>query len=658
MNMWKNKMLLVMLGVALAIGVTACGSKDVAVPVGDIEETETEAVKKTAESQAEDLVVNFYGTLDETFLPFLNALQEQFPEVELRYEFQWDIPGVHEMERRILHEDGPDLAVVNGAALNSLTEKDLLLDLTNTSFSTKYHVSTMTTLNDQGRVLGLPLPNDLRCLIANRGLLEENGVTELPKSVPELIEICKTLSEKGQGAIVTDEHIYSMLLRTSFLNKPSGYDWLQEYNAGENVMAGTPAADSWESFAELAAVSGCNREDASAQPAARTEMMLSGKYVFRCVTISNLRFMQEENPELDLVALPLLGETEEDQWAFYAEKKNMRYFVANKTLEQPENEGKQEIVLRMLEWISTDEAQQILGACSSATISYVNDVELQQGDIMEYINPVIRQGRLTGSDMLERGVEEILGECAAMILEGEMTYAEAVDACDTQNKEYIPKEEVQGLDEVVGTAAAPIYWRKPVAVTVGSPMTQMAAAAMAEAFPEADFAFAMAKNAASTLYPGEVTMKDVLACAEGEGDSELVLVQATGEQIKTLIDAGVGSPMEATLVVPYGVAGKGRLLHPAGLTYKADISREAGDKITEIVLADGGELDMDKTYTIIVSSLLVDGVTEPNLTGCEVALTGKYLKDVLAEYIRANEVVSPPELEFEIIGAEPRYTLP
>lgn len=659
-NMSKKKIMLLMLGAVLAVGMTACGIKDAVMPAEEIKETETvgEVAEEAAEGPSEDMVVSFYGTLDETFLPFFNALQEQFPEVELRYEFQWDIPGVYEMERRILHEDGPDLAVVTGAALNSLTEKDLLFDLTNTSFSTKYHVSTMAALNDEGRVLGLPLPNDLRCLITNRGILEENGVTELPKSVPELIEICKILSEKGQGAVIADGHIYSMLLRTSFLNRPSGYDWLQEFNKGENVMEGTPAADAWESFAELAAVSGCNREDASAQPAARTEMMLSGKYAFRCVTISNLRFMQEENSELDLIALPLLGETEEDQWAFYAEKKNMRYFVANKALAQPGNEDKQEVVLRMLEWISTDEAQQTLGACSSATISYVNDVELQQGDIMEFMNPVIQQGRLTGSDILERGVEDVLSECAAMIVEGEMTYTEAIAACDTQNREYVPEEEIQGLDEVVGTAAEPIYWRKPVAVTVGSPMTQLAAVAMAEAFPEADFAFAMAKNAASTLYPGEVTMKDVLACAEGEGDSELALVQATGEQIKTLIDAGVGSPAEATLVVPYGIAGKGRLLHPAGLTYKADISRDAGDKITELALTDGGELDMDKTYTVIVSSLLIDGVTEPNLTGCEIAFTGKYLKDVLAEYIRANEVVSSPELAFEIIGAEPLYTLP
>lgn len=277
---------------------------------------------------------------------------------------------------------------------------------------------------------------------------------------------------------------------------------------------------------------------------------------------------------------------------------------------------------------------------------------------MEYLNPVIEAGRLTSSDKLDRGVWEVVTVSVADILDGTMTAGEAVIACDIQNKEYIPVEKQTDLDEVIGTATAPIYWHKPTAVTVGAPMAQLAAEAMAEAFPEADFAFAMAKNVASTLYAGEIMMEDALACANGEGDRELVLAEATGAQIRTLIEAGVGDPIKANYIVPYGVAGKGRLLHPVGLTYQADITREQGDKITELALADGRELDLETTYTIVVSGLLVDGVTEPNLKECQNTATGKYLRDVLVDYIRSHGEVSPPELGFEITGAMPVYTLP
>lgn len=635
MKFKKKILFLGVLCMCMAIGLTGCKEEKAAdvLPPAD-----------------EPLVIEMYGTLDEGYLPFFQALTKQFPEIELRYEFQWDIPGVHEAERRILHGDGPDLAVVNGAALFSLTEKDLLLDLSNTPFSTRYHVSTMATLNDKGRVVGIPLPNDLRCLICNRDILEKNGVAELPKDISELIEICRILSDRGQGALIADEQAYQMILRTTYLNRPEGYDWLQAFNEGTATMEGTPAADAWKLFEELAAVSGCSQEDAGAQPAARTSMVQDGKYAFRSATMSNLRFMLEANPELNLIALPLVGETEDDQWAFYAEKKNMRYFVANGALAQPENAAKKEYVLQILDWISTEEAQQILASCGSAVISYVQDVELEQDGLMEYMDPVIKRGHLTSSDSLERGVGDVAADCTAKIAGGNMTSEEAVLACDMQNKEYVPPEEQEGLDEVVGTAKEPIYWRKPAAVTIGSPMAQLAAIAMAEAFPEADFAFAMAKNAASTLYPGDITMKDVLACADGEENRELMLVQADGAQIKALIDAGVGSPVEATYLAPYGIMGKGRLLYPAGLTYRADITREAGDKLTELVLEDGSELDMEQVYTIAVSGLLVDRVAEPNLKDCQMVPTGKYLRDVLADYIRNHQEVSAPDPGFEILG--------
>lgn len=643
-KVWNKMLMLAAIGVAAVSGLAGCGKKqDVTVSLAE---------------ESHPMMIKMHGSLDESYLPFFDALSEQFPGIELKYEFQWDKPGEIELERRILHDDGPDLAVVIGSALHSLTEKNLLLDLTNAPFSTRYHVSTMTALNDQGRVLGLPLPNDLRALICNREVLKANGVTELPKTVPELIEVCKTLTAHGQGALIADEQIYQMLLRTAYLCKPAGYDWLQAYNRGEGTMAGTPAENAWKDMEALAAVSGCSKEDASSQAARRTELMMQGKYAFRCATMSNMRFMMEAHPDMDLVALPMLGATEEDQWAFYAEQHGMRYFVANRNLAQPENDEKRELVLQILDWISTDEAQQILAYCGSAAVSYVNGVELELGETMEYLKPVIEAGHLTSSDKLERGVWEVMTAGAVEIVDGTMTAEEAVMACDIQNKEYIPAEKQTDLDEVIGKASAPVYWRKPAAVTVGSPMTQLAAEAMAEAFPEADFAFAMAKNAASTLYAGEITMEDALVCANGEGDRELVLAEATGAQIRALIEAGVGAPTKANCMVPYGVIGKGRLLHPAGLTYQADITRENGDKITELVLADGSELDMGKTYTIVVSGLLVDGVTEPNLKECQNTVTGKYLKDVLVDYIRAHEEVSPPELGFEITGAMPVYTLP
>lgn len=656
MRKQRKSKLLAILSIAMAVIVTGCGNAASPTQKQSPQQTQTDSPDTTPDDTPMD--ISIFGNLDESYLPFFNQLAEQFPEINLKYEFQWDIAGVTETERRIRHEDGPDMAIIDGSALSSMSEKNYLLDLSDAPFSTSYHVSTMTKLNDQGRIFGLPLPNDLRCLVCNLDILEENGITEPPKTIEELSAICQTLTERGQKALIADEQVYLMLLRTDYLSKPKGYDWLLQYNSGEATMAGTPAEDAWNRFVELAKVSGYTPEDAASTPARTTELMLSGEYAFRNVTMTNLKYMTEAVPDINFAALPLLGETEEDQWAFYAEQKNMRYFVANGTLDQPENTKKKDKVIEIMNWVSTKEAQQILASCGSAVISYVNDINLEQGDILEYMDSAIQKGHLTSSEAFERGVGDVLRSCTVQIVDGKMTAADAVKFCDTTNKEYIESGEEPGLDEVIGKATAPIYWRKPAAVTVGSPMAQLGALVMAEAFPEADFAFAMAKNVASTLYPGDITLEDAIFCSDGEGDRELMLVQATGAQIKDLIDAGVGSPAEANFVIPYGVAGKGRLLHPTGLTYKADISRENGDKITELKLADGSDLDLEKTYTIIVSGLLVDSVTEPNLEECPATSTGKRLKDIFVDYIRNHNEVSPPELNFEIIGANPIYTTP
>lgn len=611
-------------------------------------------VKLDKSSENKKIKISFYGNLDESYLPFLNSMAEQIPQAQLCYEYQWDIAVDAEPERRIANGDGPDLFIINGNYLSSMAEKDMLLNLTDTDFSTRYHVSAMTLANKTGNVYGLPLPNDLRCLICNKDILKKYGITELPKSTSELIEICKKLNSEGQGSIIFDIELYYMLLRANYLCKPDGFEWISDYNKGNGTMKGTPVEKYWETLEEISKYSGCSQKDSFASPSRKTTLMSEGKYAFRASTLSNLKFTLGES-DMDLVAIPLLGETEQDQWVYYANSQTMRYFAANAELDKPENAEKKEIVLKLLDWISTEDTQQLLAKCGSSAISYVNNVELEQDEIMKYLDPVIKQGHLTNSPNLERNLKDTILDCAVKILIGELTPQQAVEICDEQNRNYKLEKDAFDSDKVIGYCKENIYWRKPEAVTIGSPMTQLAAIAMSDSFSQADFSFAMARNTLSSLYEGDVTIRDILACFIGEQDSELVLVKASGKQIKDVIDAGVGSAIEPNYIAPYGISGAGRLIHPVGLSYKADVRKGKGNKITEIILNDGNTLDLDKMYTVIVSKLMVDVVLEPNFKDCEVISTGKYLKDIMFDYVTSHEELISPEVNFEIFGANILY---
>lgn len=639
--------------IILILALAACSEKN---NPKEASKSGTEASETSSESP---IVIRMYGNLDAAYLPFLNKMQEEFPEMKLEYEFQWDQAFFKEPERRMAHQDGSDLFILKGDALTSMTENGYLLNLTGENFSSRYHVSTMTSLNENGEIYGLPLPSDIFCLLCNKKILEENGISRLPKSIPELIDICKSLNANNQGAIIVDSELYSMLLHTSWLYSLEGYEWITDYNAGKTVMSGTPAETAWTTLKEIAKVSGCSLKDSSALPARKTALMQKGKYAFRISNIGNLKYMMDENPDTDLVALPFLGEGEKDQWVFYSTPQNLRYFAASKELDLPENTKKKEIVLKLLDWFSTSDAQKLLASCGGSAATYIDDIDLEQGSIMDYLSPVIETGHLTNSGVFERGIGDCINECVAKILTGDISPQKAAAKCDITNAAYIAPQEASGGDELIGHADETVYWRKAAAVTIGSPMTQLAAAAMAEAFPKADFAFAMAKNTATTLYEGDITQKDILECADGEADSELVLIQVTGKKLKEVMEMGIGTLSQPNFIIPYGIEGAGRLLHPQGLTYEADVTREIGDRITSITLDNGKALDPETIYTIAVSSLMVDGVTEPNFSGCEVTSTGKYLNDVLTEYIRSHKNISSPNVGFNITGAPvPLYELP
>ncbi len=210
------------------------------------------------------VTIQMFGNLDETFLPYLNHLDEIFPDISIKYEFQWDNAGAKEPERRILNGDGPDLFIVDQIRLMQMAKEGLLLDLTNEPFVSRYHTSVMTSINPGGQVFGLPLPGDLQCLVYNKGILESCGISNPPETIYELLDICKQLTEKGQKAIIVDRALYLMILQTLYLAYPEGYIWLEQYNQGAGTMKGTPAEEAWHMMEEFIQYGGCTLEESSA----------------------------------------------------------------------------------------------------------------------------------------------------------------------------------------------------------------------------------------------------------------------------------------------------------------------------------------------------------------------------------------------------------
>jgi 5'-nucleotidase len=108
----------------------------------------------------------------------------------------------------------------------------------------------------------------------------------------------------------------------------------------------------------------------------------------------------------------------------------------------------------------------------------------------------------------------------------------------------------------------------------------------------ADFAFMNPGGIRADLNAGEVTWGELFTIQPFGND--LVSMDLTGAQIKTLLEQ-------------QWTATSSRILKSSGLTYTWNSSRPIGDRVTQIVGANGVPLDPITTYRVTVNSFIAAG---------------------------------------------------
>ncbi|MDQ3509485.1 MAG: 5'-nucleotidase C-terminal domain-containing protein [Actinomycetota bacterium] len=169
------------------------------------------------------------------------------------------------------------------------------------------------------------------------------------------------------------------------------------------------------------------------------------------------------------------------------------------------------------------------------------------------------------------------------------------------NGELEPDEEVQALVEESQAEIAPIAETNigEASETISdesneageSPIGDLIADAQRD-FAEADFAFMNPGGIRAEIPSGEVTYEDLFTVQPFS--NQLVRLEMTGEQIQTLLE------QQFELEVP-------TVLQISGLTYSYDENAPEGERVGEIAIDGGGELDPSATYTVALNSFLVTG---------------------------------------------------
>ncbi len=149
----------------------------------------------------------------------------------------------------------------------------------------------------------------------------------------------------------------------------------------------------------------------------------------------------------------------------------------------------------------------------------------------------------------------------------------------------------------------------------------------------ADVAMTNGGGIRASIPAGEITKGNVLEVFPF--GNYIVVLELTGEEILNALEHGVDTYPELA----------GKFPHVAGMTYKIDPSKEAGNRIVEL-LVDGEPIELDKSYTLATNDFMAvggDGYTMFE----DAPIVGEFegLDEALIKYIEKIGVV-----EYEVEG--------
>lgn len=256
------------------------------------------------------------------------------------------------------------------------------------------------------------------------------------------------------------------------------------------------------------------------------------------------------------------------------------------------------------------------------------------------------EGKLVGDTLIVQAGEHLknIGLVDIEFVDGEIAKKEAKlisfeEALELEEDEEISKEIVRLEEEnqkilsvAIGQSNVELVGEREVVRAGESNLGNLATDAMLD-ITGADVAMTNGGGIRASIPAGEITKGNVLEVFPF--GNYIVVLELTGEEILNALEHGVDTYPELA----------GKFPHVAGMTYKIDPSKEAGNRIVEL-LVDGEPIELDKSYTLATNDFMAvggDGYTMFE----DAPIVGEFegLDEALIKYIEKIGVV-----EYEVEG--------
>ncbi len=309
------------------------------------------------------------------------AYEEEHPNVKIEVEVigddYYDI-----LKTKASSGDMPDVFMTAG--YNEInTYKEYITDLSDQDFVDNIADGAKECVSLDGKVVGLPVQMSGNGIVYNKKIFEDNHL-EIPTTVSELEEVCKTLKEKDIVPFTNqfkDDWLLGQFYNYAFANMESTTDYIDSLNSGEAKIADTQEMKDIMKVLDLMLTYGQEKPlDASWNEAAA--MFAQGKQamIFEGIWAYDTIAQIAPDMEVGLFALPI---TDDPADAKMAADVNGTWHVSN-TSEHPE------VAKDVLNWIVTSDAGRDFLLKECQVIPAMKDMEFEGSnplskDVAQYI---------------------------------------------------------------------------------------------------------------------------------------------------------------------------------------------------------------------------------------------------------------------------------
>ncbi len=215
-----------------------------------------------------------------------------------------------------------------------------------------------------------------------------------------------------------------------------------------------------------------------------------------------------------------------------------------------------------------------------------------------------------------------------ILMDASVTQDEAVKARIAEAA--VPLDEIR--NEIVAESAAPIQGDRSFCRAVECEMGNLITDAMLDRVKDQgiDIAFQNGGGIRASIDAGDVSMGEVLTVLPFQ--NTLSTFQVTGATVMAALENGVSQIED----------GAGRFPQVAGMTFTADVTKPAGERITEVMVG-GAPLDMEKVYGMVSNNYVRNGGDGYKMfvDAMNAYDYGPDLADVTAEFLAAKGPYEP-----------------